>query len=314
MRLITRTWILALAGVLAWSAAACSSDAKHGGNGGASPSSSSSASKAVTLPAVVVRNNGGATVFVKVTVKSKPYYFMLDSGASGTLLDSTVAQAIGLTRVGAGPTAKTLGCTTKTELVQVDDWSLGSVALPPSRLVAENAGFAKVKIKGVQVAGLLGADVQALTGLVKIDYMRETVTFGGPAPTRGKSIPIRVVKKVNMVVVFASVTLGGTKESMQIDTGASRSTLMSSLAKTLKLPSAGAAVTEKTVGCSVSTQPVTLNGARIGSTPVPTTDVLSTKQGSPWGPRIVGLFGGDLLSTFGTITIDYKGSKLTLGS
>ncbi len=42
--------------------------------------------------------------------------------------------------------------------------------------------------------------------------------------------------------------------------------------------------------------------------------IYSTMLGSPLDPKLVGLFGSDLLSSFGVITIDYEGAKLTLGS
>ena len=106
-----------------------------------------------------------------------PFQFILDTGASRTVIDPELAGELRLT---TGATARGRGMVAEFqgELVDVESWRVGDIALQPRTIVAAQLPEAP---QGPAFRGLLGSDVLAGFGAVRIDYDRKILTLDGAA-------------------------------------------------------------------------------------------------------------------------------------
>lgn len=154
--------ILSLTGILALGAE------------GVGIASASTAHAGAVIPIVVVHAKDGATaVFARVVIHGHAYPFLVDTGATVTLLDPAIARRLHLKRVGkphrfCGVT----GCSTARR-VRLRRWSVGSQPLP--NVVVSSAPIAGT---GGQAFGLLGSDVLSKFGSVTIDYANHQLILG----------------------------------------------------------------------------------------------------------------------------------------
>ncbi len=111
---------------------------------------------------------------------------------------------------------------------------------------------------------------------------------------------------------LAPVVIHGHTYPFLIDTGATRSVVDLALLKKLHLRRVGGPIRVSGVGCTSTARNVRLSRWRIGTQPLPTVIVTSTLIAGANG-HAFGLLGSDLLSRFGSATIDYAHATLTLG-
>jgi hypothetical protein len=112
----------------------------------------------------VVKHGKQVIALVPVTIDGHgPYTFALDTGASQSLVDSSVATQLQVKKTGA--THKVAGVTSVARVaeIKVAHWSVGKVDLPATTVVEANLPFG-----GVQ--GLLGSDMLSQFDVVTIDY------------------------------------------------------------------------------------------------------------------------------------------------
>jgi hypothetical protein len=129
----------------------------------------------VQVPILVLHGgNGQALALAAVTVNGRRLLFVLDTGASASLIDRRVARILRLPRVGRVQRFKGVGCGGSSQPVRVSNWSVGSVRLA-SRLISS----AKFAFGKGRVVGLLGSDVLSSFGKVSIDYAHNAMTLGG---------------------------------------------------------------------------------------------------------------------------------------
>lgn len=273
--------------------------------------------KPVTVPATLVRSKtGGVAAFAVLVVKGKQLYFEIDTGASNTVLDTSIAAELGLTAAGPTVTRGTLGCTATSQPMQVSDWSVGGEALPPGILITTKTQFAGKKLNGLPFAGLLGADLDAAFGELTVDYAGKTVTLGGQVSPTGKAVPVQILRNKGEVQVRTSAMVHAVSTAMVIDTGASTSEVDTTLAKRAGLKNVGEPQTVDSVSCSTKVQPVTLDRMVVGSVAMPTVVGISSTipSTSSSTAESFGLIGSDILSSYGRIGIDFTAGKLVLGS
>jgi predicted aspartyl protease len=137
------------------------------------------------IPVEVVRGHGGTVlVYVDVYVNGQgPFPFVLDTGASRSVIDPAIADELGLPE--SSETGVITGVTGQTtaRMVEVEDWSVGDVAIPPSTLVSlEMPQIAGPSILGgllgndmERIKGLLGSDALSEFGVIQIDYERSVL-------------------------------------------------------------------------------------------------------------------------------------------
>jgi len=269
----------------------------------------------LVVPVKIVHHKSSVQVLVQLKIHSKPFYFLVDTGASVTLIDSTVAKSLGLAAIGAPGKATTIGCSAPIQPVALADWSVGSQALPGSLIPSQRTELAGKKIGGIPVAGLLGADLYYLYGTMTVDFKNATMTLGHPAPTGGQSFPIAAHLTAGGVSVIADVSVHGNRGGFLIDTGAAVTDLDSKLANSSALKKVGATTKIGAVSCTTSVQPVVFDNARIGTVKLPTVTAASSANAltARSNGKIQGLIGADILSTFGSVTFDFKNQRVILG-
>ncbi len=269
----------------------------------------------LVVPVKIVHHKSSVQVLVQLKIHSKPFYFLVDTGASVTLIDSTVAKSLGLAAIGAPGKATTIGCSAPIQPVALADWSVGSQALPGSLIPSQRTELAGKKIGGIPVAGLLGADLYYLYGTMTVDFKNATMTLGHPAPTGGQSFPIAAHLTAGGVSVIADVSVHGNRGGFLIDTGAAVTDLDSKLANSSALKKVGATTKIGAVSCATSVQPVVFDNARISTVKLPTVTAASSANAltARSNGKIQGLIGADILSTFGSVTFDFKTQRVILG-
>lgn len=161
-----------------------------------------------------------------------------------------------------------------------------------------------------RAVALLAACVPLASCAISITGPR-TATSSGSAI----SIPVRVVHDgAGGTAILVGVTIGGKGPfTFVLDTGAESSLIDSATAKRLDLKVAGSPHPISGIGGVQQAVPVQLKDwhADVLRLPAVTMDSASF-AGDRFGNNIRGLLGSDVLSQFGTITIDYAGGTLTV--
>jgi predicted aspartyl protease len=118
----------------------------------------------------------GALLLVPVMIDDQgPFSFVLDTGATNTTIDATLADELGLPETGdegevTGVTGEDIGTG-----VEISSWELGDVALEERTVIALDLGEGE---DGLGVDGLIGGDVLAAFGTLTLDYEGGTLVVG----------------------------------------------------------------------------------------------------------------------------------------
>jgi hypothetical protein len=120
----------------------------------------------------VITTKGRDTIaLVPVWINGRgPYPFALDTGASQSLIDSSLARSLGLRRLGKRSLSGITGGG-KGDIVEVKRWRAGKVGLHPDTIAA----FKLFDGKRGGPAGLLGSDVLSRFGKIAVDYDRDVL-------------------------------------------------------------------------------------------------------------------------------------------
>lgn len=142
---------------------------------GQSGSPSTSAGKGTTVHVKVLTGQGGSTlVIVPVTINGHgPYDFALDTGASQSLIDHTLAGSLGLPAQGSPQPISGVGGNEPAVPVRINKWNIGAIDLPPSTIAS--AGLTQLH-QGAHIRGLIGSDIWRQFGTITIDYAGSTLT------------------------------------------------------------------------------------------------------------------------------------------
>ena len=287
-----------------------------------------------TVPLTVSTVAGQVAESLNVCIDGKgPFPFVLDSGAGQSTIDAGLARRLHLASAGPATEFAGVGCTGTARPVASGAWSLSGVALAPQQLTA--ATLPQIGGKD-EPDGLLGSDVLARFGAVRIDFeagalilpgpegptLNGTTPYTGPtgpAPVEltkgsGTTVPLTVTPlpgdvALNVAVRFA----GGTRRSFVVDTGSSQSVVASGVARAQSLRSTNLAQRQATV-CSVITVPLVHSGAwSIPGVDLHRQLVGSTSFGVGGLDGTLGLLGSDQLKRYGWVVLDYAGGRLVLG-
>jgi aspartyl protease len=116
----------------------------------------------------VLKHGNQVIALVPVTINGHgPYTFALDTGASQSLVDSSVAKELRVKKTGASHPVAGITSVTNVRTIEVRDWRVGKVKLPATTVVEANLPFGDAD-GGVQ--GLLGSDMLSSFDVVTIDY------------------------------------------------------------------------------------------------------------------------------------------------
>ena len=263
-----------------------------------------------------------------------PFPFVLDSGAGQSTIDAHLATRLHLASAGQSTLFAGVDCTGTAKPVSVGQWSLEGVDLAPQQLTS--ATLPQIGGKGEPV-GLLGSDVLARFGAVRVDFGASDLVLPGPqgppltsdtsytgpigpapAPVLtqggGTTVPVTVSPVPGDVSLSVAVRFaGGPRRNFVVDTGSSQSVVSTAVAHAESLPRTELAQRQATV-CSVITVPLVHSGAwslpgqalypqLVGDTSFGTIGLGGTQ----------GLLGSDQLKRYGWVVFDYTGGRLVLG-
>jgi predicted aspartyl protease len=139
------------------------------------PSTPTVCDKGISAPVEVKRDfQGNTLVLVSVTLEGQgPYTLALDTGASKTLVDRTVANKLQLPVAGPPQQFSGIGGQQQATPVRISSWSIGQINLPASEIASISLGDAQ---RSAGIVGFLGSDLMDRFGLVSIDYANSTLT------------------------------------------------------------------------------------------------------------------------------------------
>jgi aspartyl protease len=262
-----------------------------------------------------------------------PFPFVLDSGAGQSTIDAGLARRLHLAAAGQATEFAGVGCTGSARPVSSGSWTLDGMALDPQQLTA--ATLPQIGGKG-EPDGLLGSDVLARFGAVRIDFAGSALVLPGPegaplsgttpvtGPTgappialtqgQGTTVPLTVIPvpgdvSLNVAVRFA----GGPRRDFVVDTGSSQSVVSVQVARSQSLAGTDLAQRQATV-CSVITVPLVHSGQwSVPGLALHRQLVGSTDFGAASLGGTVGLLGSDQLKRYGWVVLDYGGGRMVLG-
>jgi hypothetical protein len=127
------------------------------------------------IPVTVLRGQDRTVlVLVPVTISGHgPYDFVLDTGASVSLIDETLAARLGLAVTGANHPVSGIGGTVQVPFVSISHWQMGRLALPTAQL---GSGSLPGDQHASPARGLMGSDILSQFGTITINYDDSTLT------------------------------------------------------------------------------------------------------------------------------------------
>lgn len=286
------------------------------------------------VPVRVVR----AAIVANVCIGGEgPFPFLVDTGGSTTLVDSSLAARLHLALVDGPRAVSSFTCKRQISFAAVSRWSVGNTALLPQTV--EVGGVRSPALPDLD--GVLGSDTLSSFGAVRIDYRRQTLTLGpqsaplrsdvagGSGPpsvsaslTEGTSfaspMPVKVVIEtlsphhLRLTEVRPSVDLsvGADRFTLTLDTGAGATNLGPSMVKKLGLAPAGApGAAYAGLDCPVVVDHYTMGPAMLGNVQLPPQTVGSNVL--PAGT--VGVIGSGTLINYSPVLVDYTDGELFLG-
>ncbi|HEX4431932.1 MAG TPA: retropepsin-like aspartic protease [Frankiaceae bacterium] len=135
--------------------------------------SQSPAPEPATVDLQVLKRNGAALVIAPIVINGKTYPFVVDTGATATLIDASYAKTLGLKKTKQAP-IPVMGVTGSgtAYLATIAHWKIGRAAIPTSTITVSTLHL------GAGLVGLLGSDVLSTFGKVTIDYNAQKASLG----------------------------------------------------------------------------------------------------------------------------------------
>jgi len=141
---------------------------------GVASASAVEAHAASVVQVVVVRTHGAVAVAATVIIHGRAFPFLIDTGATTTLISPAIARRLHLKAIGKPGTVCGIGgCKSGAQRVRLSHWSIGGQPLP--RVIVASAPIAGAGGSGF---GLLGSDVLSRFGSITIDYKDQLMTLG----------------------------------------------------------------------------------------------------------------------------------------
>lgn len=268
----------------------------------------------------IVTGGGGRAVgmYAPVFIRGRKLLMLVDTGAASTIIDPRVSRQLGLPAYKGKVKLRTIGCTTDSVAVQIDDWRVGEAPIPSVKAIATRMPGPLHQLQGLTVAGLLGADALSFFETAGVDFRHSRLILDNPFQRTRDTFRVRTRLSADTsrpTFMVADVRIHGQRTRMAIDTGASVSTLDRSVARRARLKALGRRVQVGAVGCRTTVQPVRLDRWRIGGRRVPSTVAAVRRTGLPQFTRglLSGLVGADVIARYGKVTLDYKQLRVALG-
>ena len=264
--------------------------------------------------------NNLPVIYVRIGY-SAPLPFILDTGASSTVIDQAEAARLNL-KTTSGTDVTTGGGSVQSTEVRDVFIDVGRLKLPKSTMVAIDLAPLASGL-GQPISGILGYDVFKQF-VVQIDYARKTVAFHTPArysaPTGAEVLPITIRDQVPFVSSEILGASGSTAINLVLDTGqTSALTLVRSFVDKQRLLTTGQPEVRITTGAllpgQVPAAVTRVNGLKLGRFTLGhiVTNVAADAEAAGVEEDSTGILGGALLKRF-IVTIDYSRNQVILQS
>jgi Aspartyl protease len=280
----------------------------------------------------------GAVIVANVCIGGEgPFPFLVDTGGSTTLIDSSLAARLHLGLVDGPRTVLSFTCKRQISYAALSRWSVGNTTLLPQAVVVGTVRSPALP----NLDGALGSDTLSSFGAVRIDYRQQTLTLGpqtaplssdvaggsgppsvSPSLTEGTSfaspMPVKVVSEalsphhLRLIEVRPTVELsfGANRFKLTLDTGAGTTNLGPSVVKKLRLAPAGRpGAAYGGLDCPIVVNHYTMGPAMLGKVQLPEQTVGSNFT----PPGTVGGIGSGTLINFNPVLVDYTDGELFLG-
>ncbi len=287
------------------------------------------------IPVTVSARHGQVVAMANVCVNGRgPFPFLIDTGADGSVMTTSLAKRVGLTATGPPIAIGGAGCAAEAYRSHVAKWSVAGLPLLP-----QDVTYLDVPLFGQkgEPDGVIGSDVWSRFGAMRLDFARGIITVPGPehaapghvtviAGPSSSPVPSSLLHGRAQIIAPMRVDIapGATGISVKVavgshspaeftpDTGASLSAIDTGVAARFGLTVLGTKVRQSTV-CTIATLPEvstgswTIAGHPLKPQPVGTVGLERTTG-------VAGLLGADQMSRFGSVIFDYAGGRLVLGA
>jgi len=279
---------------------------------------------APTLPQVIVeapepryvaptRRDRIGRIWATVLINDRgPFRLVLDTGASRSAINASVAAALGIDLSNAG-TVMLVGVTGELEVsaVTVENFVVGDLELRPAKLpiIADAFGGAE---------GVLGTE-GLLDKRIFVDFRHDSITISrshGERPPQGfVTIPARIV---GGLIIVSDARFGSLPVQAIVDTGGQSSIANAALGEALRhrmrQRDRGASeiigvTLDVKRGDLVSTPPLTLGDVRVGMTRITVADTYIFQHWKMTSRPAV-MIGMDILGLLDALIIDYPRHEL----
>jgi predicted aspartyl protease len=269
------------------------------------------------IPLIVVHRGYRVSAYTRVTVTGKPYLFKVDTGATRTIIRTSIAAALGLPMRRQMITTYPLGCTASMRPTLVPKWRLGRIELPSMVIGASKLGNLGPRVDGLSIAGLLGSDVLARFRKATFEFQQHRLILGTNALGSGRAVKLSVLHSAKGgYAELIHVDIDGRPVRLLVDTGDEITAISGRLAGQLDLERLGqTGAIEGASGCPIQVRAVAIKHWIVGGVTLPSTFALSGRVSENVGRlRTQGQLGADVLSAFRRVTIEFEPRHLLIFS
>lgn len=259
------------------------------------------ASSSVTAEFPLQFRDGLLWTEVSAMRSKEPLHFLVDTGASVSVLNLTTAKRLGLK---LGPKARVTAVATNLTghwPVKLSAWA-GDLRLPGDYLALDLGKLSGSC--GHPVDGLIGADFFR-NRVVEIDYAARTLRVLASSPQADTTNAVPLESHAQGFRVSVTVN-GGGSQAVRLDTGCA-----TAFQWVTAKEHAGRYTRKFAVGLTDLSIPQTMTGVRIGDRFLDT--VPTGLHSKAIFPGESGLLGNGLLAQFGVVTLDTRSGRLFLG-
>jgi predicted aspartyl protease len=250
---------------------------------------------------------------VRLTGADGELLFLVDSGASMTVIDSSLAADMRLPVGGKMPGAGAGGMA-DFSLTHVPGFSIAGIKFSGQTAITFPVAGLMRTFEETEIGGILGYDFLSRF-VTTIDYERERITFFDPDSFAYRPGEEALEAPLVHNVFSLPVSIDGMEGAFLLDTGANSSLIMGSFAektglatgrRTLTTAIRGAGGDERAVLCR-------FDSLRIGRTTLakPVLLITSSAQGISALESVNGIIGNDILERF-MVTLDYGRQRVLL--
>jgi predicted aspartyl protease len=240
--------------------------------------------------------------------------FLLDSGASMTVIDSTVAARMKLPFGGKIPGAGA-GGTADFYMVKLPGLAIDGIEFSEQTAIANPIAGLLKSFEETEIGGVLGYDFLSRF-TTSIDYERRLLSFFEPDSfvARGGAVAVEAPLLHNIFSLPVAID-GKYRGTFLLDTGANSSVIQGSFAKkngltegrrTVEIAVRGAGGAEEASLCRLDS--LAIGGVTLRS---PVLAIVSGTKGLSALEAVDGVIGNDVLERF-TVTLDYKKQQVYL--